>query len=371
MTGTPLRRPAVREILVAGAAVALALASLEVALRLFAPQLHDTHYLTEKLRNASLRDCITTLDDPELVYGLLPGADLVVHGARVVVSADGRRIPENGETSPRPGALRVAVLGDSTAFGWGVAFDQTYAAVLCARLEVMTSRPVELRNWAVPGYNTAQEAALYRQAVRAWKPHLVIIHRDPNDCEPVAWSLHYQHLHPAYGDNPLRSALIKTFIRRLAEGRIARQRAAVGRLHEHEITQRFISGGPLFEENMRAFAEIADAVREDGTTAVVVLYNSSILPGEEFESRPEYIKLHYRVAQRLRAHGLHVLDLYGPFERLLRQNGWRDPSPTWLSASEPVDLHPNPATHEQIAGWLLEYIEATPPLRAVVGLPAD
>jgi lysophospholipase L1-like esterase len=352
------------------AALAFALAAIEAGLRLFAPQLHDTRYLTARLRNASLKDCITNLDDPELVYGLLPGADLQVHGARVLVSADGRRIPENGEPPPRPGALRVALLGDSTAFGWGVAFHQSYGAVLCARLEALTSRPVDLRNWAVPGYNTAQEAALYRKAVRAWKPDLVIIHRDPNDCEPAAWSLRYGYLDPTYGDNPLHSALIKAFIRRIGEGRIARQRAQVGRLHEHEITAQFISGGPLFEENLRAFADIAAAVRDDATTAVVVLYNSSVLPGEDFESRPEYIKLHDTVARRLRAEGLHVLDLYGPFERYLREKGWSDPSPTWLSATEPVDLHPNAETHARIAEWLLEFLMATPALRERLGLPS-
>ena len=73
-----------------------------------------------------------------------------------------------------PGTLRVLALGDSFAFGHGVGADEAYPKEL-ERLLARPSRPVEVLNLGVPGYNTAQELALLRRAGAELDPDLVLL----------------------------------------------------------------------------------------------------------------------------------------------------------------------------------------------------
>ena len=73
-----------------------------------------------------------------------------------------------------PGTTRVAVLGDSYAFGQGVGDDQTFAAVAERALAAAGHR-VEVLNFAAVGYDTRQELkALEHHALR-FEPDVVVL----------------------------------------------------------------------------------------------------------------------------------------------------------------------------------------------------
>lgn len=82
---------------------------------------------------------------------LLLVADLVLH-ARAERSAGLNRYGYRGPVAgrKRPGELRVVVLGGSTVFGYGVAWNESIPAYLEAQLQARVARPVSVVNL---GYN--------------------------------------------------------------------------------------------------------------------------------------------------------------------------------------------------------------------------
>ncbi|HET8647477.1 MAG TPA: hypothetical protein VFO85_18410 [Vicinamibacteria bacterium] len=126
------------------------------------------------------------------VYGweLRPGAQARVDGQPTRVNGLGLR----GREHPRartPGRVRLLMLGDSVAFGYGVGEEETFAA----RLE---NEGFEVVNLAVPGFGTDQELLRLQREGRRWRPDLVLLHfcveNDPVD--NVSRRFFYDGLHP-------------------------------------------------------------------------------------------------------------------------------------------------------------------------------
>jgi lysophospholipase L1-like esterase len=78
---------------------------------------------------------------------------------------------------PRPGVTRVAVLGDSSTFGWGVehfeAYPERLARDLAALWKVAPER-VETLNLGVPGYSSFQGRVLLEQVALPLAPDVVV-----------------------------------------------------------------------------------------------------------------------------------------------------------------------------------------------------
>ena len=70
---------------------------------------------------------------------------------------------------------RIAILGDSIAFGWGADEGQTLADGLQAGLIEQGFPPVEVLNAAQPGYSTAQIHRFFDAVVRHYQPDLAIV----------------------------------------------------------------------------------------------------------------------------------------------------------------------------------------------------
>lgn len=75
-----------------------------------------------------------------------------------------------------PGAFVVLGLGDSIMYGVRLAKDATYLEQARRLLATRTARPVEILNLAVPGYNTLQEDAVYRELGDRLAPNVVLLH---------------------------------------------------------------------------------------------------------------------------------------------------------------------------------------------------
>jgi len=88
----------------------------------------------------------------------------------VTINADAQR----GRAYPRertPGTFRIAVLGDSQAWGDGVADDETFADLL----DVAGGDRVEVLNFSAPGYGTDQELLALDDRAARWAPDVVVI----------------------------------------------------------------------------------------------------------------------------------------------------------------------------------------------------
>jgi len=118
---------------------------------------------------------------PDVVYELRPRAHGTFRRQPYRSNALGLRGPETTLQKPRE-VFRIAGLGDSHMFGWGVGEGETYLDLLRARnLQTDDGRRVEILNFGCPGYNTAIEAAVYERKIRRFSPDLLILHYVGND----------------------------------------------------------------------------------------------------------------------------------------------------------------------------------------------
>lgn len=84
-------------------------------------------------------------------------------------------------------------------------------------MERLTAARIEVRHYSVPGYNAQQELRMFQTRIKPYRPDCIILHRDHNDAEPTAKLMGAASMPVEYGDNPLRSALLKWSVRRLRQ----------------------------------------------------------------------------------------------------------------------------------------------------------
>jgi lysophospholipase L1-like esterase len=117
----------------------------------------------------------------DLVYDLVPSLQGRFEGARYRSNSLGMRDVEIAVPKP-PGVFRIALLGDSFSFGWGVEVEQCYANLIETQFgELVAGRRIEVLNLGVPGYNTAIEAACLEHKALAMQPDLVLVQYFYND----------------------------------------------------------------------------------------------------------------------------------------------------------------------------------------------
>ena len=113
-------------------------------------------------------------------YSLRPGAEGRYRregAAHVSINSDGLRDREHSKSKPA-NTLRVAVVGDSYAEAFQVEREKTFWSVLEAGLRdcpALAGRGVEVINFGVSGYGTAQELLTLREKVWGYSPDVVLL----------------------------------------------------------------------------------------------------------------------------------------------------------------------------------------------------
>ncbi len=119
------------------------------------------------------------VSDSKLGWEPVPGA----HAGEIRINAGGFRGPDV-YFLPVQGVTRIAILGDSHAFGMRLAEAETLAGALESKLNADSGKgKFEVLNFGVPGYNTQQEILLFRQKVLAYQPSVVLLYYCFNDPE--------------------------------------------------------------------------------------------------------------------------------------------------------------------------------------------
>ena len=269
---------------------------------------------------------------PGLAYELRPNASGERNGGRFRINGQGRRGPE--PIAAGPDTVRIAVVGDSFTFGFGVDDAESYPAVLEAELNAGAGPDYQVLNYGVGGYSSRDEALVVRHKVLPAEPDLVIVGYFFNDPEidPI------QPLQRSY--RPVASWQRWNLARLLHAGltNAARQRYGGGDyykyLHRHPRKWASVE---------RAFADIARACGAAGVPVALVIFPAPPLDG--WPHYP-YHELHAQVAATADAAGLEVLDLYEPFSRF---------APESVRISED-DVHPTPLAHREAAQRLADLI---------------
>ncbi len=94
--------------------------------------------------------------------------------ALVEINSDGLRGPE-AALDPPSGTFRIALLGDSYIEAFEVPYARTVGEVLEKELSRLTGGPVEVLNFGVGGYGTAQQLLTLRHEVWKYAPDLVLL----------------------------------------------------------------------------------------------------------------------------------------------------------------------------------------------------
>lgn len=141
-----------RRLVAAAAGMLIALALVEVVLR-------------SAFGYHGIADPPIFRHDPELGWALLPNAHALQSQLDFAITIDtdrlGLRVPRENR-GDGAAARRVAVLGDSFAFGWGVNGTDMFSTALERELRA-GGRPYRVRTLGVPGYSTDQEYLQWRR----------------------------------------------------------------------------------------------------------------------------------------------------------------------------------------------------------------
>lgn len=113
-------------------------------------------------------------------YALRPGAEGWYRKegeAYVRINSDGLRDQEHSLTKPS-NTIRIAVLGDSYPEAFSVPMEEAFWSVMKRKLQecgAVPGKDVEVLNFGVSGYGTAQELLTLRQQVWKYSPDVVIL----------------------------------------------------------------------------------------------------------------------------------------------------------------------------------------------------
>ena len=121
--------------------------------------------------------------------------------SEIIMNSAGFRDYERSKNKPENG-LRIALLGDSFTEALNVKLKDTYSAIMEEKLQrcsVLKNRKVEVMNFGVNGYGTAQQLMTLRHHVWDYQPDLVILAFYPgNDLSNNYRPLEHDHLRPYF-----------------------------------------------------------------------------------------------------------------------------------------------------------------------------
>ena len=291
-------------VLLALSSLLVTLAALEIGFRLAGVSVGTVQINRGTVRRSG---------NPGLRFELRPGS-VVRAEVEYRVNAEGLRGPETAVEKPE-GVRRLAVLGDSIAFGYWVAEGDAFPRQLEAMLNEAAGAPgrIEVLNFGVPGYNLDQEIEALRTKALVFSPDLVVVAICLNDLEGL---FSYE-----FG---------------LVQDRLERGRSWSGRLREHMLGRSLLFSwieyrlsemearrsyvrarnpldGPLYAEavsQQKAALEgklgvLRTLLAARGLPGVVAVFP---VLGGRFE-RYRYRELHRAVALAAEGAGLAVVDL--------------------------------------------------------------
>ena len=282
---------------------------------------------------------------PDVVYDLKPGLRGLFLSRDVSINSVGLRGPECALAKPA-GTFRIAGLGDSVMFGWGVADEETYLRRFEKALnDAPAPHPrFEVLNFAVPGYNTALEAAVLERKAMAFQPDLVVIHFVNNDFDVPSYMLR--------AEDPwtLKKSFLAQLIRaRLRGGGDGDGSAEFGLVETRGADRRRVlepyAGMVGAAGYSNAMARVA-AVTHPRKIPVIILLGSRT---------PEQARI---IPETARRYGFHLVDVRPFTDEFVRREGIEDTRQArrkalQLSAKDP---HPTARAHGIYVEALLDQL---------------
>jgi lysophospholipase L1-like esterase len=295
----------------------------------------------------------------DIIYELRQGLDGTFKGKPVRTDAQGLRGSRDYALQKPPGTFRIAGLGDSVMFGWGVGEGETYLQIVERRLnEPLPTAPAapgasarrrfEVLDFGVPGYNTAMEVATYEHRAAAFSPDLVLVHFIGNDFDLP----HFMKL-PKSRRSPLHWYLAELLRARFGPSRpedevdpdlLGHDRSDLPAEERAEVRGQYqdMVGESAFR---RAMARLAALTRPRGIPVVVMALGGGGGNGKIARETAE-------------ANGFRFLDASPRFYDYLVAHGLEGERQNWVKVFRiPHDGHPNALGHQLYAEVVMAELE--------------
>ncbi len=259
----------------------------------------------------------------------IPNSAARLMGVDVRINSDGLRgKPYRIEHT---GAFRIAVLGDSLTFGWGVEEQDTFATRLEAALRRLG--PAEVLIFGTGNYNTSQEVSLFAEKGIKYEPDMAVLFYFINDAEETPtkskwWWLGYSRA--------------ITFYWSRVHSLIANQSG--GNSFSDYYSGLYREGMPGWEKTKRSLLRLKEICRGLDIPLQVFL-----LPELHNLKAYPFRREHAMVIDFLRSNRIPVHDLLTEFQRFRG-----DSMSLWVSYD---DAHPNAVAHGMIATYASETIK--------------
>jgi hypothetical protein len=278
----------------------------------------------------------------QLKSELRPGFETLYRGHAVRINSSGFRGPEF--PAPVPGALRIALVGDSFTFGNGVDWEDTLGERLQSHVEAL-GRPAQVLNCGVPGYNAEHVALVARERVLPLQPDLLVYVFFANDMEASEERVEVPPdavIDPYYGFR-LRSACVQWLV-------VYAKRALVGLGLDVE-RRVYLSKRSQWEQGGRARLETALESLKSDCAARGVRFEVAIYPflvPREFNPFREVDALASEACARLGIPCTYLL-------KAIPEGA--SPYAYWSSV---YDSHPNAAANELAGSFLARELLSRP-----------
>ncbi len=117
---------------------------------------------------------IPMVSRPRVGWGFKPGTRLWQGNVLVSINSLGLRGPEIPRPKP-PGEIRIMAMGDSTVFGYGVDYPDTFPSQIAAALSAATGTQVRSIDAALPGFDSRQSLVVLRELVNRVEPDWLLV----------------------------------------------------------------------------------------------------------------------------------------------------------------------------------------------------
>lgn len=310
----------------------------------------------------------------DIVYELKPNQQGVFKGQPVRINNLGMRGPDVTVEKPA-GTFRIAGIGDSVMFGWGVGEGEVYSQLVEQRLNLKAggARHYEFLNFAVPGYNTVMEVSTFEHKVAAFAPDLVVIHFIGNDLSLP----HFMAPPPAAAERRFHSYLLDALRARLRAAPdpetarleipdLVHAAAELPAGMRRETLDRYaaMTGREAYD---RAMQRLAELTRQSHTPVLVMRLGGNDTADDADRGDGEASGRSGRggganedvAGEAARANGFRAFNPAPAFWSYLQRHGLADTHDVWVKTFKiPSDGHPNALGHSIYAEALAGELEA-------------
>jgi lysophospholipase L1-like esterase len=257
-----------------------------------------------------------------------PGAAARLMNVDIAINSDGLRDREYAVVPTD--AYRMIFLGDSLTFGWGVEQEDTFESLLERRLNELGR--VEILNFGVGNYNTAQQVALFTRKGLKYRPDKVVVFYFINDAEPTPRPSEWSYF--------AQSRLLTFYWSRL-NAVLAKYSADRSFLAQYRNLYR--PGQPGWIAAQASFRVLRDLCAANDIALQVVL-----LPELHELRNPPFRREYALVETFLRDEGIAVMNQTPAFSAVEE-----NPLNLWVALD---DAHPNEHAHRLIAQFSERFI---------------